>query len=136
MEDKHYVELAKIRFQRSKELVLEAEVLLEKGMFKSANNRAYYAIEKALSALLISHKVGTKTHAGVLKMFNLEFIRNGDGFFTAEDYVIVSEAEHIRNISDYDDFYIANKDQSVIQVQNAKNLVEKVRNYETNFFNM
>ncbi len=53
MEDKHYVELAKIRFQRSKELVLEAEVLLEKGMFKSANNRAYYAIEKALSALLI-----------------------------------------------------------------------------------
>lgn len=54
------MELAKIRFQRSKELVLEAEVLLEKGMFKSANNRAYYAIEKALSALLISHKVETK----------------------------------------------------------------------------
>ena len=127
MEDKHYAELAKIRLERANELVMEAEVLLDKAMFKSANNRAYYAIEKALSGLLISHKIETKTHSGVLKMFNLEFVRNGDGFFTAEDYMTASEAEHIRNISDYDDFYIASKEQSVMQVQNAKKFVEKVK---------
>ncbi|MCM1182877.1 MAG: HEPN domain-containing protein, partial [Roseburia sp.] len=92
-------------------------------------NRAYYAIEKALSALLISHKIETRTHSGVLKMFNLEFIRNGDGTFTAEDYMAASEAEHIRNISDYDDFYIASKEQTVSQIQNAKTLVEKVKNH-------
>ncbi|MCM1235079.1 MAG: HEPN domain-containing protein [Ruminococcus flavefaciens] len=126
MEDRHYAELANIRLERAQELVLEAEVLLEKEMFKSANNRAYYAIEKALSALLALHKIETKTHSGVLKMFNLEFIRNGDGFFNSEDYMAASEAEHIRNISDYDDFYIASRDQSVRQVQNAKKLVEKV----------
>jgi uncharacterized protein (UPF0332 family) len=126
MEDKYYAELAKIRFERSLELVQEAEVLLDKEMFKSANNRAYYAIEKALSALLILHKIETKTHSGVLKMFNLEFVRNGDGTFDAQDYVIATEAEHIRNISDYDDFYIASKEQSVIQVQNAKKLVGKI----------
>lgn len=127
MEDKYYAELAEIRLERACELVAEAEMLLDKEMFKSANNRAYYAIEKALSALLISHKIETKTHSGVLKMFNLEFIRNGDGSFTAEDYMAAAEAEHIRNISDYDDFYIASKDQSVKQVQNAKNLVGKVK---------
>lgn len=127
MEDRHYVELAKIRLDRAEELVQEAELLLDRAMFKSANNRAYYAIEKALSALLISHKIETKTHAGVLKMFNLEFIRNGDGLFNADDYMAASEAEHIRNISDYDDFYIASKEQSVMQVQNAKKFVEKVK---------
>lgn len=37
MEDKHYAELAKIRFQRAKELVWEAEVLLEKGMIQVQN---------------------------------------------------------------------------------------------------
>ena len=62
-------------------------------------------------------------------MFNLEFIRNGDGTFTAEDYTIASEAEHIRNISDYDDFYIASKEQTILQIQNAKMLVEKVKNH-------
>lgn len=127
MEDKHYAELANIRLERAGELVSEAEMLLNKEMFKSANNRAYYAIEKALSALLISHKIETKTYSGVLKMFNLEFIRNGDGFFTGDDYMIASEAEHIRNSSDYDDFYIASREQSIEQVQNAKKLVEKVK---------
>lgn len=129
MENKHCTELARIRLERAAELVSEAEALLEKEMFKSANNRAYYAIEKALSALLISHKIETRTHSGVLKMFNLEFIRNGDGTFTAEDYMAASEAEHIRNISDYDDFYIASKEQTVLQIQNAKMLVEKVKNH-------
>lgn len=129
MENKHYMELVRIRLERAAELVSEAEALLEKEMFKSANNRAYYAIEKALSALLISHKIETRTHSGVLKMFNLEFIRNGDGTFTAEDYMAASEAEHIRNISDYDDFYIANKEQTVLQIQNAKTLVEKVKSH-------
>ena len=129
MENRHCTELARIRMERAAELVSEAEALLEKEMFKSANNRAYYAIEKALSALLISHKIETRTHSGVLKMFNLEFIRNGDGTFTAEDYMAASEAEHIRNISDYDDFYIASKEQTVLQIQNAKALVEKVKSY-------
>jgi uncharacterized protein (UPF0332 family) len=59
-------------------------------------------------------------------MFNLEFVRNGDGTFNAQDYVTATEAEHIRNVSDYDDFYIASKEQSIVQVQNAKKLVEKI----------
>ncbi len=71
-----------------------------------------------------------------MELAKIRFQRSKELVLEAEDYVVVSEAEHIRNISDYDDFYIANKDQSVIQVQNAKNLVEKVRNYETNFLNM
>ena len=127
MDEKYSNELAKIRFERADELIKEAEYMLAKNMYKSANNRAYYAIEKAISALLISRQIETKTHAGVLKMFNLEFVRNGDGTFIQEDYVIATEAEHIRNISDYDDFYIASKLETIELVNNARSLVDKVR---------
>ena len=45
--------LAKLRFDRAKELLEESKELLEKGAFKSANNRAFYAIEKSIKALLV-----------------------------------------------------------------------------------
>lgn len=126
MDEKYSLEIAKIRFERATELVVEAEHMLDKDMYKSANNRAYYAIEKAISALLISKQIETKTHSGVLKMFNLEFVRNGDGTFDQEDYVIATEAEHIRNISDYDDFYIASKTETIELVNNSRKLVNKI----------
>ena len=44
MEGKYYDELVKLRLERAEELVEEAKKLLENNSFKSANNRAYYAI--------------------------------------------------------------------------------------------
>lgn len=52
MEKEYYEALAKVRLERAKELLQEAKDLLEKDAYKSANNRAYYAIEKSLNALL------------------------------------------------------------------------------------
>ena len=50
--DKEYSNaLAKVRTERAEELLSEAKSLLEGGAYKSANNRAYYAIEKSLNAL-------------------------------------------------------------------------------------
>ena len=44
--------LAKLRLDRARELLTESQELLEKGAYKSANNRAFYAIEKSIKALL------------------------------------------------------------------------------------
>ena len=43
--------LAKLRLDRAKELVTESQELLEKGVYKSANNRAFYVIEKSIKAV-------------------------------------------------------------------------------------
>ena len=43
--------LAKLRLDRAKELVKESQELLDKGSYKSANNRAFYAIEKSIKAI-------------------------------------------------------------------------------------
>ena len=48
MDEMTYDALAKARIERAKELLDEAEELLEAGKYKSANNRAFYAIEKSM----------------------------------------------------------------------------------------
>lgn len=121
--------LAKLRLDRAKELVTESQELLDKGSYKSANNRAFYAIEKSIKALLATELVEVITHNGALKQFNLIFIYKGNGTFTQEDYQKVARAEQIRNASDYDDFYLASKEETRQQVENAGYLVEKVEKY-------
>ena len=46
MDKETYDALAKVRIERAKELLEEAKTLLEAGKYKSANNRAFYSIEK------------------------------------------------------------------------------------------
>ena len=48
--------------------------MLNNKSYKSANNRAFYAIEKSVRALLATKKVETVTHNGNLKQFNYLFI--------------------------------------------------------------
>ena len=129
MDKEQGIILAKLRLDRAKELVTESQELLEKGSYKSANNRAFYAIEKSIKALLATELVEVVTHNGALKQFNLIFIYKGNGTFTQEDYQKVARAEQIRNASDYDDFYLASKEETRQQVENAGYLVDKVEKY-------
>lgn len=124
--------LANLRLDRSRELLAESKDLLKKGSYKSANNRAFYAIEKSIKALLATEQVEVTTHNGALKQFNLIFIYKGNGTFTQEDYQKVARAEQIRNASDYDDFYLASKEETRQQVENAEYLVNKIEQYIAN----
>lgn len=129
MDEGYYMALAKVRMDRAEELLVEAKGLLDKSSYKSANNRAFYAIEKSVKALLATEKVETVTHNGGLKQFNYLFIFKGDGIFTSQDYQKIVSADQIRNASDYDDFYIASKAESKQQVENAEYIVNKINNY-------
>lgn len=56
---------------------------------------------------------------------------SGNSYGTSKetDYQKVAKAEQIRSASDYDDFYIASKEESRQQVENALYFVEKVEMY-------
>lgn len=130
--DKEYAQiLARVRLERAVELLLEAQELLMKDAYKSANNRAFYAIEKSIKALLAIVGIEVQTHSGALKQFNFEFIYKGDGTFTQDDYQMIAHSERIRNASDYDDFYIASKEETLKQVSKAEYIVKKVEKYIT-----
>ena len=130
--DKDYnYTLAEVRLCRAKELLDDARNLLDKQSYKSANNRAFYAMEKAVRALLVLEDTEPQTHNGVLKQFNYLFIFKGTGFFTQNDYQILAKSEQIRNASDYDDFYLASKEESTQQIENATYIVGKIEKYIT-----
>ena len=132
MDKEYYDALAGVRIERAKELLEESKELLEKESYKSANNRAFYAIEKSIKALLALKETDVATHSGALKQFNFLCIFRGDGTFTSEDYQKIARAEQIRNASDYDDFYVARKEETRQQVENAGYIVEKAIKYIEN----
>lgn len=53
----------------------------------------------------------------------------GDGTFIPEDYQKIAGAEQIRNASDYDDFYIASKDETKRLIENTKYILDKIEKY-------
>lgn len=129
MDREYYDELAKVRLIRANELLEEAVGLLERDSYKSANNRAFYAMEKSIKALLATEQIEVTTHNGGLKQFNYCFIYSGDGTFTPEDYQKIASAEQIRNASDYDDFYVASKEETRRLLESTKYIVEKIGSY-------
>lgn len=121
--------LSRIRLERAEELLEESKELLKREAYKSANNRAFYAIEKSIKALLATEGIEATTHNGALKQFNIFFIYKGSGVFTQEDYQKVARAEQIRNASDYDDFYLASKEEARQQVEDAYYIYDKGKRY-------
>ena len=51
--------------------------IIGENSYKSANNRAFYAIEKCVKALLATEQVEVLTHNGAMKMFNMKLFIAG-----------------------------------------------------------
>jgi len=121
--------LAGVRIERADELIVDAEVLLKSASYMSANNRAFYAAEKAIKAALALKGKDSATHNGVIKTFNTEFIHTPSEFFDRDDFKRIQSLDRIRTASDYDDFYIASREDCERQVKEAKLLIGKVKKY-------
>ena len=86
-------------------------------------------MDKEYYTLLALKETDVTTHNGALKQFNFLFVFQGDGRFCVEDYQKIARAEQIRNVSDYDDFYVASKEETKQQVKNAQYLIDKIKAY-------
>lgn len=124
-----FMDLAVARMYRAGELLEEAVDLLDSGKYKSANNRAFYSIEKAMKALLAVKEINADSHNGCLSQFNVHYIKPEVYEFQRGDYKEIASVERIRNNSDYDDFYIADKEECQSVVMSAKNFYSKALGY-------
>lgn len=127
MDKETYRVLASVRIERAIELVDEAKELLQNERYKSANNRAFYAMEKTMKALLAIKEIDADSHNGCLRQFNVHYIKERVGGFEPGDYKRIANAQRIRNVSDYDDFYIADKKECQQQVEMATDFLNKAR---------
>lgn len=115
------------RIQTSKSNLRSARILLEAEEYKSANNRAYYAIFNAINAIHALDGNAYKRHRDAISNFNKEYVK--PEIFPREMGRKIGEAEEIRHASDYDDFYIASREEAERQVSVADEFIQLVEDY-------
>lgn len=122
-------ELVKYRLESARERLRSSQLLLEAGQYKDSIGRSYYAIFTAVRAVLATNEVDFSKHAGVISYFQKEFIKTGK--FDIKYSKILQNAFQIRNTCDYDDFYIATKNDAEEQYKNAEEMLITIERFLT-----
>ena len=120
-------DLVLYRIDTAKADIRSAKILMEAKEYKGANNRAYYGIYHAISAIHALDERAYKRHKDALANFNKDYVKTE--VFPKNLGKRIAEAEEIRHASDYDDFYIATREESQEQIATAEELIQRVVNY-------
>ena len=119
--------LSDYRLEKSKQDLETAKINFEHNMLTQSINRSYYAAFHALRALLAYDCFDSKKHSSILGYFNKNYIANEK--IEQEYYRIIASAFDIRTKSDYQDFYIVDKDETKKQLINAEKFINMIENY-------
>ena len=120
-------DLVLYRIETAKSDVKSAKILLEAGEYRGANNRVYYGIYHTISAIHALDGNAYKRHKDALANFNKAYVKTK--IFSRELGRKISEAVEIRHASDYDDFYIASKEESERQISVADEFIILAEKY-------
>ena len=127
MNNKVSKELIFHRLEQAKEDIIACEMLYNGKLYKSANNRAYYAIFHTIRSVLALEPIDFKRHKDVIAYFNKNYINMG--IFPKEMGRRIARASQVREDSDYDDEFIVDPDNTLIQIETAKKLIKLVEEY-------
>ena len=120
--------LAKIRFEHAEQCLKTAKsIILHEKDYKSAANRSYYAIFHAMRSVLALDGIDNKKHSGIIAEFRRLYIKTG--VFKPSMSEIIAMLFKIRNDSDYDDYYIVDKDKVEEQIKNAELFLSEIKIY-------
>lgn len=122
-----YKDIARNKLSQANDDLESAEILLNADKYKAANNRAYYAVFHAIDAVLALEPISYKKHKDVIAHFNKNYIN--PGVFPNDIGRKISKLEIIRHKSDYDDFYLASKQDTINQIEFAKTIIQEITNY-------
>ena len=70
-------EYVRLRVQRARDSLREAQLLLDGGYLIGAVNRMYYACFYAVNAMLFSEGLSSSKHSGVISLFERHWIKTG-----------------------------------------------------------
>ena len=125
--DERQLDLSKYRLQEAKDSLKVAERCLEDGFVKDAINRSYYAAFYAIKAVLALGTIDFKRHKDVVAYFNKEYVATE--IFPRELGRKLGRLKQLREKSDYDDFYIATREEAEEQIETGKQLLELIEEY-------
>lgn len=120
-------DLVLYRLRTAKADLKAARILFAAEEYKGANNRAYYAIFHAINAIHALSGKAYKRHKDAIGNFNKDYVKTE--IFPREMGRKIGEAEEIRHASDYDDFYIASREESERQIAAADEFIQLAEKY-------
>ena len=115
------------RFNRAKEELQTAELLLRNADFRSSINRSYYSIFHAIRAVNALDGFDSSKHSGVISHFNQEYVKTG--LFEKEVSKIIRNASELREQADYENFYEASQEEAVDVFEQATRFISVVEVY-------
>ena len=120
-------ELSKHRLEQAKEDLKASKLLYDTKLFKSANNRAYYSIFHSMKAILALEPIDFKRHKDVIAYFNKNYIHTE--IFPKNMGRRISDASRIREDSDYDDEFVVRPEDTLAQIETAKEMIKLTEEY-------
>lgn len=115
------------RFNRAKEELQTAELLLHNDNFRSSINRSYYSIFHAIRAVNALDGFDSNKHSGVISHFNQQYVKAG--LFEKETSKIIRNASELREQADYEDFYEATREDAAEVFGQASKFIFAVEAY-------
>ncbi len=126
MQDKNR-DLSIYRLQNATETLEVANDCLKNGHYRDAINRSYYAAFYAAKAVLAIEEVDFKRHKDVVAYFNKEYIATEK--LSKDTGRKLARLQQKREKSDYDDFFIASREEAESQVAAATDILEDVNRF-------
>ncbi len=120
-------DLAARRLEVAREDLDTAKANLQAEHYRAANNRAYYSIYHAITAVFALENKAYKWHKDNIANFNKDYIKTE--IFSRGLGRRIGKAEEVRHNSDYDEFYLVTKEESIQQVETAEIVLEELKKY-------
>jgi uncharacterized protein (UPF0332 family) len=119
--------LSRKLIEKSKQIFEDVIKLKEiGGSCLSISNRLYYSLFYMVNALLILKGLTAKKHSGIRSLFDLHFVKTG---IVDKKYgQIFKDIQKTREESDYDYFYIIEKEKTEKDFVKAKEFIDYIEN--------
>ncbi|MCD7813492.1 MAG: HEPN domain-containing protein [Lachnospiraceae bacterium] len=127
MQDERKVDLSKYRIQNAHESLEVAEYCCRNAHYRDSINRSYYAAFYSVKAVLALEGKDFKRHKDVMAYFNQTYVAGNS--LPRECGRKIAQLQQKRDKSDYDDFYVASKEEAMQQLENAKAIINAVEEY-------
>ncbi|HZK85356.1 MAG TPA: HEPN domain-containing protein [Desulfosporosinus sp.] len=127
MDDIGFKDLAFYRLESAGERLVVAEDLFRLGHYRDCLSKAYYSVFQSARAVLATKELDSRKHSGVISMFNLYFVKTE--IFPKEFRKIIASSQDLRLASDYDDFFLASKQEAEKSIADARKFINGVESF-------
>lgn len=108
MNAQNRIELSRLRMEKALDCLQASKALYNLKSYNAAANRSYYAVYNAIRSVLAFDGIDRKHHSGTINEFRRIYIN--DNTFPREFSDYIGDLFVQRNKSDYDDFYLIDRD--------------------------